>query len=440
MLKQALTGFLAPAPHRPRLPDEEVRQLYPRYRFAILEATFLGYATAYLVRNNLAAVSRDMEGALGYTASMTGAILTVTALSYGVSKFLMGSVSDRSNPRRFMPLGLLLTACLNFAFGSVHSYSWHLVLWALNGFAQGMMWPPCGRSIGHWFSVSERGSIFAVWNVAHNVGGGLAGIIAAWAAARWGWEAAFYFPGLLALVGAGYLAWRLRDTPQSVGLPPVEVYRNDFPPGTQETREQELGTRELFVRYILYNRYLWLFAVANFFVYVVRYSMLDWGPYYIRTVKHATILDGGVAVLALEFGGIPSTLLMGWISDRIGGRRGMVSLLCMVPILLAFVGIHLNPPGNLWLDTTLLGVVGFFVYPPVMLLGVSALDLTSKKAVGTAAGFIGMFGYLGRAAQATGLGWLADNCGWDSVMYAIYLATGAAIVLLAFSWRIRPRA
>ncbi len=146
-------------------------------------------------------------------------------------------------------------------------------------------------------------------------------------------------------------------------------------------------------------------------------------------------------MLVLEFGGIPSTILMGWISDRLGGRRGMVSLLCMIPIFFAFIGLKYNPPGNLWLDMVFLGIIGFFVYPPVMLLGVSALDVTSKKAVGAAAGFVGLFGYLGRTAQAKGLGWLASNpaYGWDAVIHAIYVCTILSIVLLSFTWKIRPR-
>ena len=140
----------------------------------------------------------------------------------------MGSLSDRANPRKFMATGLFLTGIINFAFGGIGIYWVHLLLCTLNGFVQGMGWPPCGRSLGHWYSLKERGSIFAVWNISHNIGGGLAGIMAAYAASNYGWEAAFYFPGAIALIGSAYLFWRLRDTPQSVGLPPIEEYRNDF--------------------------------------------------------------------------------------------------------------------------------------------------------------------------------------------------------------------
>ena len=450
MLKNIIDYF-KPDPHIERVPQDKIKPLYKRNRGRVLESTFLGYATFYLVRNNLATVAKDIEGALSYDYSMIGDILAISAICYGLGKFLMGSLSDRSNPRKFMAFGLLVSAILNFSFGSVANYYVHLFLWAINGFVQGMGWPPCGRSIGHWYSVKERGSVFAIWNIAHNIGGGLAGVIAAYSVIHFGgWNAAFYVPGIIAAIGSIYLFYRLRDTPQSLGLPPIEEYTNTY---TEEEKkhglaENELTTKELFVDNILKNKVLWLFAIANLFVYIVRYSMLDWGPTYLREVKNATLEGGGLAILIIEFGGIPSTLLMGWLSDKLGGRRGMVSLLCMIPILAAFTGIYLNPPGNLWFDLTMLAIVGFFIYPPVMLLGVAGLDLTSKKAVGTAAGFIGLFGYIGRTIQAKGFGWIAEyfgnlygpEFGWNMVIWTILGVTVISIILLAFTWDVKPRA
>lgn len=450
MIISQIKKFFAPAPHINPVPQSEVNHLYRKYRWSTLESTFLGYAMFYLVRNNMSTVAKDIEGALHYDHNMIGSILAVTAIMYGIGKFLMGSLSDRSNPRKFMAIGLLLTAIFNFAFGSVANYNVHFALWAMNGFIQGMGWPPCGRSIGHWYSLRERGSVFAIWNVAHNIGGGLAGILAAYAASNYGWQAAFYFPGTIAVVGSIYLFWRLRDTPQSVGLPRIEEYKADESNEKSKggSHEKELSTRELFVENIFKNKYLWVVAFANFFVYIVRYSMLDWGPTYLREIKGATLAGGGIAILIIEFGGIPSTLLMGWLSDKVGGRRGMVSLLCMIPIFAAFTGIYLNPAGNLWLDMLFLAIVGFFVYPPVMLLGVYGLDLTSKKAVGTAAGFIGLFGYLGRTVQAKGFGWMVHHfgnlygleVGWNMVILSILGCTVLAILILGFTWNVKPKA
>lgn len=451
MAMRLLRNVFAPAPHIERLSDSEIKRLYPRYRWGIMEATYLGYAAFYLVRNNLSVVAKDIEGALHYQHSDIGSLLAITAISYGLGKFLMGAVSDRSNPRVFMPFGLLLTALLNFAFGGVSSFPVHLALWSLNGFVQGMGWPPCGRSMGHWFSERERGLTFSFWNTAHNLGGGIAGYLAAWSADYWGgWQYAFYFPGALALVGAVYLLFRLRDTPQSVGLPPIEEYNNDYPANHRlhGEAERELTFRELFIDQVLTNKYIWLLAFANFFSYITRYSMLDWGPLYLREMKAATITGGGLAVVAIEFGGIPSTILFGWFSDLIGGRRGMVAVLCLLPILLAFAAIPFIPAGYLWLDMTMLAIIGLFIYPVINFIVIIALDLTGKKAIGTAAGFIGLFGYLGRTAQAKCFGWMLDHysalwgkgAAWDLVIAAILGCTFAAVVLLAFTWKLKPRA
>ena len=446
-----LRRFYAPPPPAPRLNAAQIEQHYPVYRLRALEATFIGYAMYYLVRSNIAVVTLEMQEALGYSKGMLGRIVAVTAISYGLSKFLMGAVSDRSDPRKFMATGLLLSAVCNFAFGASSDYYVHLMLWALNGFVQGMGWPPCGRVMGHWFSESERGLTFSIWNTSHNLGGGIAGWLAAWAVHTYGgWQYAFYVPGAIAAVGAVYLFSRLRDRPQSVGLPPVEEYRNDYPAaGDVDTDlERELTFKELFVDKVLLNKFIWLLAIANFFAYITRYSMMDWGPTYLREVKGASLQHGGGALAAIEFAGIPSTIFLGWVSDRLGGRRGMVAALGMLPIMGAFAALIATPPGYLWFDFLMLMTIGFFIYPVINLITIAALDIASKKAIGTAAGFIGLFGYIGRMVQAEAFGRMVDHyseiigpmAAWNVVLYAILICAAIAAALLALMWRTKPRA
>ena len=433
--------FLRPAPHIARVSAEQAKKIYPKLRWQVLESTFIGYAAFYLVRNNLPVVSKEMGQALVYSKDQIGDMLAIMVAVYGLGRFVMGSLSDRSNPRYFMSLGLLATAACNFAFAAVHSYPAHLALWAMNGLAQSMGWAPCGRSLSHWYSVRERGTIFGVWNLAQNVGGGLIGVIAAYSAEWFGWRSAFYVPGVLAGLCAIYLMLRLRDTPQSVGLPPIEEYLHDYSDGKKSVgaHEKELGTRELLVDYILKNRYLWLIAGANFFVYIARYAMLDWGPTFLKEVKHASLGQGGIGTFTLEFSAMASTVLAGWLSDKIGGRRGMICVLCMIPAFLAFVGILYSPDNKLWLDLALFGVIGFFVYPAQMLLGICALDVTSKKAIGTANGLLSILGSLGRVAESKGIGALAEHYGWNAALYGILIAVLVGIGLMSFLWNLTPK-
>ncbi len=474
---RSIRRFFAPEPHIPRLPDEVVKRKYPRMRWRVLEATFVGYALYYFVRNNIPIVASQMEASLGYTKEMLGFIMSVTAISYGLGKFFMGAISDRSNPRVFIAVGLLLSSIINFAFGGmrdidfnlgslaihIESYHVHLFLWGMNGLVQGMGWPPCGRSMGHWYSESERGLTFSIWNTSHNVGAAVGGWLAGEAVVRLGgWEYAFFVPGVITAVMSIYLILRLVDTPQSQGLPPIEEYRGDYTPEEKEQglHERELTYKELFLDNVLMNKYVWILAVANFFAYITRYAMLDWGPTYLKEVKNTEIDESSFAVIAIELGGIPSTIALGYLSDRLGGRRGMVAVLCMLPIILAY-GLFpfvptdwiVKPFGSeirmgLMIDLFLLFIVGLFIYPVINFITIMALDLTSKKAIGVAAGFIGLFGYVGKAANSWWAGKAVDQytptmgmeAAWNIPLWTAMCAGIIAALCLLLTWNQRPKA
>jgi OPA family glycerol-3-phosphate transporter-like MFS transporter len=310
----------------------------------------------------------------------------------------------------------------------------------LNGWFQGMGWPPSGRVMAHWFSPGERGTKMAFWNIAHNIGGGLVGPLAILAMAMFAdWHAILYLHGFFALGVAVFILVMVRDTPQSQGLPAIELYRNDYPKAFDydPDHEQEFSAKEIFVDYVLRNRLLWFIAIANAFVYFVRYGVLDWAPTYLGEVKHFSFEETGWAYAFYELAGIPGTLLCGWMSDRVfGGRRAPASILFMFATMVCVVVYWLNPAGNPILDIAMLIGIGFFVYGPVMLIGVHALDLAPKKAAGTAAGFTGLFGYVGGAVGASVIiGMVVDASGWNAGFALIVGACVVSMILLALTMR-----
>jgi OPA family glycerol-3-phosphate transporter-like MFS transporter len=436
----SLVAWFRTGPAAPRLPDAEVKKVYRRYRWQVFEAGFIGYTFYYFVRNNLAVVAPDIGEALQYSKPMIGNIFAITAICYGIGKFVMGYMSDHSNPRKFMATGLFLTACVNFMFAGSTTYAVHLVLWALNGLVQGMGGPSHGRILAHYYSYNERGFIYGAANIAHNLGGGIIGVFAAWCATRYGWEYAFIFPGLIALAGSGYLYFRLRNIPVAEGLPPIQEYRNAYPPNEKVQIERDLSFREMFMIYILPNKFIWILCASNFFVYIARYCMLDWGPYYLVQQKGATIIQAGMSTLILEFSGIAGVVLTGWLSDRMDGRRGKMCTLCMAPLVLVFIGIMLTPAGMLWLDYILFGCLGFLIYSPLALIITMSLDVTSRRSVGTAQGFVGLFGYIGRVVQGMGIGLIAEYRDWHTVFYLIIGSTVIGSILMLFTWKVRPQA
>jgi OPA family glycerol-3-phosphate transporter-like MFS transporter len=433
-----MLSLLRPAPAAPALPADRIDPEYRRLRWQVFTGIFIGYAAFYLVRKNFALAIPDiLKEHPEYSKAALGSAMTGLSVAYGVSKFIMGSVSDRSNPRWFMTIGLLLTAGVTFAFGTIPaiygSLTAIIALQTLNGWFNGMGWPPCGKTMVHWWSTRERGLTVSLWNVAHNIGGGLVAKLALIGVLIFGgWGAKFYFPALVAATVALLIAWLLRDTPQSCGLPPIERYKNDYPPDYSAEHERTFTFREIFLGYVLNNRYLWAIAVANAFVYFVRYGVVDWIPTYLQMAKKFSFQQSSWAWAAFEFAGIPGTILCGWVSDKVfKGRRAPATILFMLLTLAGLVVYGLNRNGPLWIDIASLIAIGFFVYGPIMIIGLHALDLVPKKAAGTAAGFTGFFGYVfGSAIAGAGVGWIADHWGWGGVFATMIVC---CLLTIAFS-------
>src|SRR5262249_41470932 len=150
------------------------------------------------------------------------------------------------------------------------------LFWGLNGWFQGFGWPPCARFLTHWYSQNERGSWWSTWNVSHNVGAFIIPWIIGACLYFLDWRAAMYVPGVLCIFGGFFLLNRLRDTPQSLGLPSIEKFRNDYGGVVKGSEERELSTKEILFDYVLKNKYIWLLSIAYFFVYIVRTGINDW--------------------------------------------------------------------------------------------------------------------------------------------------------------------
>ena len=353
-----MSNFLTPPAYKPEHTGPEADRQYKRLRWQVFLGIFIGYAGFYIVRKNFS-MAIPMLAPFGFEKGELGIVLSMNAIAYGFSKFIMASVSDRSNARRFLPLGLVLAA-LSMMFmivpvqciGPDHK-NWAIALMAvlnfLVGWFNGMGWPPCGRVMTHWFSLKERGTWMSVWNCAHNVGGALVGPMSVYGAVWFGsWFygadqqryfliGTYLFPACVAILIAIIAYCLIRDTPQSCGLPAIEKWRGDYSDTYSEKAEQVLSSKEIF-HTVLTNRFLWYIAFANAFVYMVRYGCLDWAPT-ILTEKGIDIKNAGWAYFAYEMAAIPGTIICGWLSDHVfHGRRALPMIIFMSLVAVAKIG------------------------------------------------------------------------------------------------------
>jgi MFS transporter, OPA family, sugar phosphate sensor protein UhpC len=434
-----LFAFLQPPPHIPEIQDKErLKEEYSYWRIRILYSMFIGYAFYYFTRKSFTFAMPGLIEDLGFDKSQLGILGSILSITYGISKFASGMIGDRSNPRYMMAIGLMLTGLFNICFGLSSSIFFFALFWGLNGWFQGFGWPPCARFLTHWYSHSERGSWWSTWNVSHNVGGFLIPWVAGFALQYFGWRYAMYIPGVLCILTGFFLINRLRDTPQSLGLPPIEKYRNDYVDKLEAQNEDKpLSSKKILTDFILKNPYIWLLAIAYFFVYAVRTGINDWTALFLVESKGYSNIGANGCVSLFEVGGFFGSLAAGWSSDRLfGAKRGPINVLFAIGML-SFIGFFwLVPIGYPMLDSILMFCIGFAIFGPQMMIGLAAAELSHKKAAATSTGFVGFFAYIGAAFAGYPLGAITQHLGWDGFYWALVVCCVISTVLLVPLWSV----
>ena len=193
--------FLKAPADAPLMTDKhEIDARYRYWRRHILLTIWLGYALFYFTRKSFNSAVPEILANGVLSRSDIGLLATLFYITYGVSKFVSGIVSDRSNARYFY-------GDRAYCHGHYQHSVWLLdvamgVCRALGveRLFQGWGSPVCARLLTAWYSRTERGGWWALWNTAHNVGGALIPIVMAASALHYGWRAGMMIAGCMAIV------------------------------------------------------------------------------------------------------------------------------------------------------------------------------------------------------------------------------------------------
>lgn len=438
--------------NRPSSPTPEVKGVdqaldrkYAAWRIRIFTSIFTGYASFYFTRNSFTYVAPVMREALGFSLEQLGIIVSVFPLAYGFSKLLAGILSDRFSTRIFMSVGLAITGVINILFGLQTSLYAFIALWLANGLFQAAGAPPCAKLLTTWYSRSERGTWWGFWNTSHNTGGFLIPLLAGYCARAFGWQYGMIVPGIIS-IGMGLILFnRLRDSPQSVGLPPVDVYQDDITAGDKRAKQvatekkvEELKPREKLFKYVLSNPYVWLLAVSYFFVYFVRQGVSSWAHVFLLDFKGvADAQEAAFRVSGMEIGGLLGSLVSGWASDKMmRGRRIPIIVLWLFGVMASVCGLWFVPVAWRYLNWLSVFCIGFFIYGPQMLVGLAGAEIVDKSAVSSTIGLLGWIAYLGAAVSGYPLTKIVTKLGWGAYFVSLVGFAAIAILLLLPMWRL----
>ncbi len=436
--------FLKPAPYQPITKTHgEIEADYRYWRLRICYSIFLGYAVFYFTRKSFTFAMPYMSADLGFTKSQLGILASILYISYGISKFISGVMSDRSNPRYFMATGLIITGVLNILFGMSNELWVFAVFWGLNGWFQAWGWPACCKQLNYWFDQSERGLWYSICSTSHNLGGAIIPLLAVFCAVHFGWRFAMYVPAACSIIMGIFLINRLRDVPRTLGLPSVEEYKNNthvVAPESIQTKHSLLSVRDILFKQVLNNKYVWIFSLSYFFIYVVRTAINDWTFFYLTEAKNMPDMLAGSGVTWFEVGGFVGMIAAGWGSDYFWkGNRVPAMVICAIGLIASLFGLMYVPENHVFLDMTLLALIGAFVFGPQMIVGLAAAEFVDKRAASTSNGFAGTLGYFGAATAGYPIGIMIDSFGWHGFFVSLLVSSAVIFLMLLPLWSTHDR-
>jgi sugar phosphate permease len=375
----------------------------------------------------------------GYTKAQLGMIGTYFSIVYGFGKFINGYLSDRSNARYFLSIGLLGSAILSFFMGFTEGLWGFTLFWVLNAWFQSMGWPPAARMLTHWFSPKEIGTMWSLWASSHQIGAAAIVVIAGYIIPLYGWRSAFYIPAVIAVFFAFYAFNRLRDTPRELGFPPVEQYKEHIHINDDKHHER-ISLREV-LTLVLSNKLVWYVGIANLCLHVPRMGVFFWAPTFLKELKGFDLQTAGWQVAGFEIAGLIGGVIAGWLSDRVfEGRRGPVGAVYLLLLSASLFLLWKIPAGYPWVYAFNLMLAGFLVYGPQVLVGVAASDFASKRAVGVGTGVTGTLAYVGSAISGGGIGYLVENYGgWDTGFMLFIICSLIGAFFFALTWNHRAK-
>jgi len=397
--------------------------IYNYWRFRIFYSIFFGYIFFYFTRKSFIFVSPLVINELNLSLKEIGFISTIFYITYAISKFIGGIISDKSNPRYLMSFGLILTGICNICIGLASNIYIIITFWTINALFQGFGWPPVTKQLTHWYSKMERGLWWGICSTSHNIGGAIIPIIVGYLSIHFGWRVSMYLIGLICILIGIILINRLRDTPQSIGLPSIEEFNNEI-----DIKAEKLIDNKIMIN-ILYNKKIWLLSILYFFIYIIRTAINDWTILYLVNQKGYNLFSAGLSIFYFEIGGILGMIVSGWITDKIfNGKRIFFIFICNLGLITMSIILWNIPVGYKNIDYFIITFLGFFTFGPQMLIGLIASEIVEKDRACTANGFVSCWAYLGAAITGYPFS-LIINLSWNIYFLVITICT---IILMIF--------
>jgi SHS family lactate transporter-like MFS transporter len=240
--------------------------------------------------------------------------ITLTLAFRPVGAFIFGLIADRYGRRIPLMIDLVFYSVVEVLTGFAHSFTTFLVLRALFGIGMGGEWGVGASLAMEKVPPRLRGFLSGMLQQGYALGYLLAAVCFYFVFPRWGWRPMFFIGGLPALLGL-FVRFRVKES---------EVWQK-----TRQSSWSNLG-REICSHWKLFLYLTLLMMMMNF----ASHGTQDMFPTFLQRQWGMRPTQRAVITAISMVGAILGGLLVGFLSDRFGRRRAMVTaLVCAVAVV-----------------------------------------------------------------------------------------------------------
>src|SRR3954468_10999107 len=380
-------------------------------QWRILALLFISSFLNYVDRSNLSVGAIDIQRELNFSSYQLGVLLSAFFLTYATFQLFMiaGWFVDRFDVRWVFATGFFIWSCATAVTGIVHSFAVIYMMRLLLGMGESISFPSYSRILATQYPEHHRGFANALVDAGTKIGPALGTLLGGLLMARFGWRVFFVALGLVSLL------WLV---PWFIWVPPVTKADH------RERRADLVGITE-----ILTKRSAWFSALALFCSNYFWYFLVTWLPAYLESERHfpksKMAVFGSLSYLAIAL----STLLCGWLSDRIiaGGasptrvRKGFSGVGLTLSTIIILVAVVRDE--NVAMALLFTSCICYGIFAPNLFA--MTQTMAGPRAAGKWTGFQNGFGNLAGVAAPWVTGWVVQESG--NFYLAFVVAAGMAL-------------
>lgn len=374
---------------------------FTRLRWLIFSLLSTAFVLAFFHRVAPTVLADQLADSLNASAVALGSIAAMYFHIYAAMQIPAGIIADRIGTRVSVGLSAAIGGIGSIIFALAPDVFTASIGRFIIGFGVSFAFVGTLRAAGFWYRPEQYAQVSGWIILVGNLGAILAGTPLALALELISWRTAFLLVGGFSITLAVAILWLVRDTPDSAGF---------IRQGFEHPQHDEIGFwRGLGI--CLRRPAIWLCFMAGFALVGSFFGFAGiWAvPFLVHEMgltPRAAADCLTLALLLLAF----SPAFIGWFSDRIAQRRGII-IACTFAGTLSWLILGFVPGLGFW-GACLLLTLGGAACCGMVLIYATAKDLAPNSAAGFAVALVNTGLFTGAALLQIWLGWLLSLNGY----------------------------